>query len=1158
MYQTHLAQYRMRADTRFIRSFEELIALYGRCREARDAENPYTLGQIRIQDNQVRIPLLRNSTPFKVFSLSLPVSFQDQLQAMQHLLESMGAQNTVKELSAEQEERDAKLKRVTASFYELDPHRIIKGMMVLEDLRKQHGPDAALMLAAARGYVLMLFDLSFDHMRYSDQFAAKALAFLAFGRTLDPALATEEVSALLAMNMGYTASALKSILPLADSGNIRANVIDAYLRKDLEKLETMTRDEKSIFGDYLLTRLYRENGLRHASKKVIDGLLEHYPDNYPVMAEAIEAMDLSVEKKLTVVYPVRILIEVAEKVLPDFEKEKEKQIEGWRLGFLGDEKGDDISFARFDLMLAKWRFLPDSTSYGFFINNKTCRDIYRTLYTEAVYSRFNLLFNRWSVVERAQDFVQILARGNRLHPMVMLMSGEVKARTGKQQAAEEIFARLIKHPGVTPELAIAAHQAISDYSQAEIRMLPLVAGCLDGRPGDLARNGRLLYQHMHCDLAAKYYKLRLQNDPYAFHDYGMLAWITGDDTLLKSALKQFPDQINLLKAAGDYYASRKDPAFMNQALKWRREANELVPASAASAGGLADMLEHMGRHEEAIEVLHNWIDNFGDDSLTTTVKWGRIAKIYLDMDKPLPAIGILIDNGDTHALVDFYLQGDRRRAAALVVKRKIRIYSDAAKFLKEENPHEALKILAEHQYEDISDLVIQLVEADTPYLDLDFESRDRYGLKNLFDTIQQKGQAFTRNLIRQAIKGKVQEISRNRLDHLVLDCLGAADAAYALQVLQMTIASYRHALAAMNNQNNNAALRYLSKGIDDYQSSIIVQTARAYEALNRTALAEEVFQKGMARYPTSGYMFSKAAAFRWRRGENDAAATLIARGMRIQGKYSRWFVEDFMKVFLRAPDPSVINAVDALIQKGVDRWTISIMGYRYMQNDRPETAYHLISRIPASSSMGMLEKYADSYIFLKAWKGKEEARQIVLTHIKGDTRSVFAVLLFQKGLYDLALELLDKPDSFTRHREFVWLQRLMAWCAMEKKPASIAGEFNRHYQAPASGYYHSVGRFMMGELTRDDLLKQIKTLKQRCEFAYYIGFSERMQGNFEEAVNWYQVCLATLLENNGEYHWAFDELYWWRLVGTCHRHRSSLDDRQTYYQRQNMGQQSFL
>jgi hypothetical protein len=41
--------------------------------------------------------------------------------------------------------------------------------------------------------------------------------------------------------------------------------------------------------------------------------------------------------------------------------------------------------------------------------------------------------------------------------------------------------------------------------------------------------------------------------------------------------------------------------------------------------------------------------------------------------------------------------------------------------------------------------------------------------------------------------------------------------------------------------------------------------------------------------------------------------------------------------------------------------------------------------------------------------------------------------------------------------------------------------------------------------------------------------------------------METLLQNNGEFRWAADELFWWAHMGLERRHRKLRDDIDIYY-----------
>ena len=120
--------------------------------------------------------------------------------------------------------------------------------------------------------------------------------------------------------------------------------------------------------------------------------------------------------------------------------------------------------------------------------------------------------------------------------------------------------------------------------------------------------------------------------------------------------------------------------------------------------------------------------------------------------------------------------------------------------------------------------------------------------------------------------------------------------------------------------------------------------------------------------------------------------------------------------------------------------------------------------------------------------------------------------------------------------------RLIGWLGKEKQPSASAAVFEAHYQGQSQDYYFDIGQYLLGIKDESELLGLIKNDKQRCEFAYYIGLKHRLEGDLRRAAEWYAVCRETLLENNGEYHWAGRELFWWARMGLERRHRLLRED----------------
>lgn len=980
MYQVFLDRYRVRPDARFIKAFDILVDLYGKYRNVPERVKSIRIGDIKPEGKMILVPVTKKGSVIKNIRLPAAMTFADALNALDRLLKTID-ENEVQKL--ENPQRGIywldQYQTAVKNFYMIDPRRIIEGLLELERLWEADGPDSRLLLAAAKGYAMLHMGLYPDYMQYTDGFAAYALGFFALARHIDPDLPSAREEAFIAMNMGYKAHA-ESILETSrlESTGPSDEIFDAYMRKDFITLEELQGEGSRVLGYYFLARLYRESGLFREAAKVAAGLFKRFSDHYPTVVEIIYSADLSIAKILTILYPLDILARMEQKVSPETLKDREAWVDRIEV-FAGDLlAGSNTSFSKFENLLSKWQPLDGDDRYGFFVDELRIKDIYRALYSGAVYLRFNVLLNRWNKVDKTNNYVTAMSDKGEKHPLMMAMSAEVKSELGHRKAAESICRQIVGHPDTGASLAMKAYFCVDDL-QLRLKLAPGVAEKIDGRPGNLTRMG-YLFQWLHnYDMAEKFYALALEKNPYIFSNYQKLAKVIGSHEPVTSALTHYSYNFSFLEKAGDYFAGQKDTPLKLMALQCYDKALELVPSRDYLWRQKANVLSDLKRYKESAAVLKEWIDIYGRKDLTTTIFKGRLAKRYLDMGKPQTALDVLAEE------------------------------------------------------------------------------------------------------------------------------------------------------------------------IDSYQGGVMMTLARAYEAVGRPDKAEEMYQKAVERYPTVNHILSGIAAFMWRNNREGEAAGYIAKGRKLNGQFSRWYFKDYMDVFAFAPEDRIMKAFDHVVAKGAGVWEINALAFQFDKGKRPEIAYKLMSKSPDGGHMQKLEKSVNLYKVVRKWKGEDISRAFLTPYFSPQLSGPLAMVLFKEGLFDLILAEIKNPDEYPpSHREFMWLLKLMAWQACDK-PEGYLTVFASHYDKSSPDHYHSIGKYMMGNISRSELLQLIKTPKQRCEFSYYIGFSERMKGNFPVAANWYQICLETGLSNNGEYHWASDELFWWAHMGTMNRHKNVSDDIGAYH-----------
>jgi len=365
---------------------------------------------------------------------------------------------------------------------------------------------------------------------------------------------------------------------------------------------------------------------------------------------------------------------------------------------------------------------------------------------------------------------------------------------------------------------------------------------------------------------------------------------------------------------------------------------------------------------------------------------------------------------------------------------------------------------------------------------------------------------------------------------------------YGSNNLTTTMMKSQLAKLLLKMEKPEQALEVLEKDRGSYQAGVMMVLADIYETLDLKEDAWAMHEKAVKRYPNVNHVLSGAAAFLWRDNQFAAASEYISMGRQVNGNFSRWYFNDYMIVFSNSPEDKIVESYNSLIESGAQEWERKALAYRFQKEKRPEISYLIMSGVSYPNPMLEFENKIDQYNMLKQWQGQEAAQVILSPYLSPKLDSRLSLILFKEGMFDILLTEIKYPDDYPlRDREFMWLMKLMAWLVNEK-PGSYHEELTQHYEQPGSDYYHSIGSYLMGKLPLRDLLALIRTPKQRCEFAYYIGFSYRMKNDFATAANWYQICLETGLTNNGEYHWASDELFWWAHIGTKNRHKNVAED----------------
>ncbi len=344
------------------------------------------------------------------------------------------------------------------------------------------------------------------------------------------------------------------------------------------------------------------------------------------------------------------------------------------------------------------------------------------------------------------------------------------------------------------------------------------------------------------------------------------------------------------------------------------------------------------------------------------------------------------------------------------------------------------------------------------------------------------------------------------------------------------------------------ALQTLRNDIDSYQAGVILNVGKAYTMLGRIKEAGIYYQKALERYPTVKGVITDTAEFYWQQGQYEQAAELIAHGRSLYGKGdNRWYLASFFKSFQNIEQEKILQAIALLKKTGASPWELSALGHSFADAKKYKIAFSILSDLKGQGRMENLELIASAYKLLLQWQGEEKASAYLNEKISTQQRGPMLMVLYKLGFYEAIVHEVGDPDSYPKYQEFIWLQLLIARLFTDGGPDTA---LSTHYAKQSSDPYNIIGQYLLGSISTEDLLNKIKTDKQRCEFAYYIGLKERLAGNLAAASHWYQICTLTFLQRNGEFHWANTELFWWAHAGLNNRHRLMTEDIKAYREKE--------
>ncbi len=329
------------------------------------------------------------------------------------------------------------------------------------------------------------------------------------------------------------------------------------------------------------------------------------------------------------------------------------------------------------------------------------------------------------------------------------------------------------------------------------------------------------------------------------------------------------------------------------------------------------------------------------------------------------------------------------------------------------------------------------------------------------------------------------------------------------------------------------AVETIRDEIASYKNDTLVTGAKAYEQAGDLGKAEELYIRSVERYPSSAYSQSNLVKFYWKQGDYAEAAAVVKKGRALGAMRYDWFFEPFVAVFKDQPPEKGFEAYKAFADASRPSWETDRLAKELDKNGLHQLAYDVAALHMPVNPHSVAIRYILLNTIGRTLPNPPETMEVFHDLIRSDYRKDrLQNMLMTEGEYSLTLEIYKNPEEFDNNvRHAIMLNNLICWLRLDKQPPELEQEFVTFFQQERDSYMMLPGRLLLGMLDRAAFLKASDTRSKRAMACYYIGLQERLQGNFDKAAIWYQICRETR-GRVYETGFAVAELRRWFEVGT--------------------------
>lgn len=329
------------------------------------------------------------------------------------------------------------------------------------------------------------------------------------------------------------------------------------------------------------------------------------------------------------------------------------------------------------------------------------------------------------------------------------------------------------------------------------------------------------------------------------------------------------------------------------------------------------------------------------------------------------------------------------------------------------------------------------------------------------------------------------------------------------------------------DENYQKGLAAIEEVATSWQAGVLETKALLLSRIGRKAAAEDLAQKVIERYPSSVRSRAILAELYWRHGKFQSACAALKGYPRRYGSndWHEYIALSFLNGFEGQTLEKAEQAFKLLVDAGFSAAFLSTIPYKFHRAGKSRWAFRFQTQLKLTGIM-QLQYLMTAYQYAKEFMDKDEALEWLQRNTPVYLHPPMSLIAFGLEEYELPWKwpvIIKSKQSIA----YDWVMK--AACALmdghEKNPHWQ--EVKAYYTKDGLSHYHTLGRYLTGLISEEELYKSMDMPGRKCEIAFFIGLKYEAGGNLYKASQWYRICMETGLERNMEYVWAYERMGEW-------------------------------